>query len=433
MSPASLSFRPEQLSIQRSQIAPDHGVGSENMNILQCSGETSHSLASCIVRDSDRSCLPHLGLISSDDGSPPVMEGFIIQTDDENQSGSKNQINHDSFQLPRTTEESAAIIEQICKSACMTTPSLHLAKTFNFGGKLDLDQSVSAELLDSMFFSQNLEGSSVFDKLGINHDYTGRSYTDSLPFSGSGSSADDRNPCTSPNEKLWYRSLQKSSSSEKRGSQTPDLPCITEENENVEQEAENLYTNTPNSMRSEKRGSSIPDLPCIAEENENIDNISEAVNEVSDSERESVSAERKPLVVVNEDPTKFLPSISKAKIPVDRQSLDSVNTAFSFSAKCNSVKSNMVRQNGSSRRFTRKGKENQGGPAGGRNAKPPSSRFSKAKLSCNSSLTTLGPRLPEKEPRHNNIVSNITSFVPLVQQQKPAPALITGNCFLFPA
>ncbi|KAL1188402.1 hypothetical protein V5N11_027461 [Cardamine amara subsp. amara] len=428
MSPASLSFKPEQLSVQRNQIAPDHGVVSENMKFLQCSGETSHPLASCIVRDSDHSCLPHLGLISSDDGSPPVLESFIIQTDDENQSGSKTQINHDSLQLPRTTAQSAAMIEQICKSACMTTPPLHLAKTFNFGGKLDLDQSVSAELLDGMFFSQNLEGSSVFDKLGINHDYTGRSYTDSLPFSGSGSSADDRNPCTSPTEKLWYRSLQKSSSSEKRGSQTPDLPCITEENENLEEEAENLCTNTPKSMRSEKRGSSITDLPCIAEENENIeDNISEAVNEISDTEMENASAERKPLGDVNEDPTKFLPSISEVKIPVDRQSLDSGNTVFGFSATCNSVKSKVLRQNSGSRRFTRKGKENQGGAGAGRNAKPPSSRFSKAKLSCNSSLTTLGPRLPEKEPRHNNIVSNITSFVPLVQQQKPAPALITGK------
>ncbi|ANM69882.1 inner centromere protein, ARK-binding region protein [Arabidopsis thaliana] len=424
MSPASLSYRTEQLSVQRSQIAPDHRVGSENINFFPYAGETSHGLASCIVRDSDSSpCLTPLGLISSDDGSPPVLEGFIIQTDDENQSGSKNQLNHDSFQLPRTTAESAAMIEQICKSACMNTPSLHLAKTFKFDEKLDLDQSVSTELFDGMFFSQNLEGSSVFDNLGINHDYTGRSYTDSLP--GTGSSAEARNPCMSPTEKLWYRSLQKSSSSEKRSTQTPDLPCISEENENIEEEAENLCTNTPKSMRSEKRGSSIPELPCIAEENENIDEISDAVNEASGSERENVSAERKPLGDVNEDPMKLLPSVSEAKIPADRQSLDSVSTAFSFSAKCNSVKSKVGKL--SNRRFTGKGKENQGGAGAKRNVKPPSSRFSKPKLSCNSSLTTVGPRLQEKEPRHNNIVSNITSFVPLVQQQKPAPALITGK------
>ncbi|XP_019092176.1 PREDICTED: uncharacterized protein LOC104732329 isoform X2 [Camelina sativa] len=392
MSPASPSFRPEQLSVQRSQIAPDHGVRSENIHFLPFAGKTSHGLASCIVRDSDGSpCLPPLGLISSDDGSPPVLEGFIIQTDDENQSGSKNQLNHDSFQLPRTTAESTAMIEQICKSACRTTPSLHLAETFKFDGKLDLDQSVSTELFDGMFFSQNLEGSSVFDNLGINHDYTGRSYTDSLPLSGGGSSAEASNPCTSPTEKLWYRSLQKSSSSEKRSSQTPDLPCISEENENVEEEAENLCTNTPKSMRSEKQRSSILELPCIAEENENMEEISEAVNEASGSERENVSAEMKLLGDVNEeDPMKFLPLVSEAKILVDRQSLDSVNTAFSFSAKCNSVKSKVGKQ--SNRRFTGK-----------------------------------GPRLPEKEPRHNNIVSNITSFVPLVQQQKPAPALITGK------
>ncbi|CAH2069834.1 unnamed protein product [Thlaspi arvense] len=429
MSPASLSFRPEQLSVQRSHIAPNQGFKTESVGFLPFAGETCHPFASCGVRGSDCSpCLSPLGLIGSEDGSPPVLEGFIIQTDDESQSASKSQIKHDSFQLPRTTAESATMIEKIRKSACKTTPSLHLAKTFKFNGKLDLDQSVSTELLDGMFFSQNLEDSSVFDNLGINHDYTGRLYTDCLPFTGAGSSADARNPRTSPTEKLWYRSLQKSSSSEKRGSQTPDLPCISEEIENVDEEAENLCTNTPKSMSLEKRGSSVPDLPCIAEENENVDEMSEAVNDVSDSERGNDSAERKPLADATEDPLKILPSVSEAKYPVDRQSLDSVNTAFSFSATCNnSVKSKVGRQNGGSRRFTGKGKENQGGAGAGRSVRPPSSRFSKAKLSCNSSLTSLRPRLPEKEPRHNNIVSNITSFVPLVQQQKPVAALFTGK------
>lgn len=363
MTPDSLSFRQEQLSVQRSHIAPNQGFESENMDFFPFPGETSRQLTSCVVRDSDCSpCLSPFGLLGSNDGSPASMEGFIIQTDDENRSGSKNQIKHGSFQLPRTTTESATMIEQIRKSACRTTPSVHLAKTFKFNGKLDLDQSVSTELFDGLFFSQNLEGGSVFDNLGIDHDYTGSSYSDCLPFSGACSSADARYPRKSPTEKLWYRSLQKSSSSEKRGSQTPDLPCISEENENVAEEAENLCTNTPKSMSSEKRGSVVPDLPCIAEENENIDEVSEAVNEASDSESENVSAERKPLGEVNEDLVKFLPSISKAKIPIDRQSLDSVNTAFSFSATCNnSVKSKVGRQNGRSRRFTGKGKENQSG------------------------------------------------------------------------
>ncbi|XP_018476347.2 uncharacterized protein LOC130509254 isoform X2 [Raphanus sativus] len=425
MSPTSLSFRPEQLSAERSQIAPNHGFKTENMDFLPFVGETSHLFASG-VRSSDYSpCSSPFGLTGADDGSPPVLEGFIVQTDDESQRDSKNQITHDSFQLPKTTAESATIIETIRKSACSTTPSLHLAKTFKFKGKLDLDQSVSTELLDGMFFSQNLEDSSVLDKLGINHDYTGNLYTDYA-----GSTADARYPRMSPNGKLWYRSLQKSASSEKQGSLTPDLPCISEENENVDEEPENLCANSPKSMRSEKRGSLIPDLPCIDEEKEKEDEIPEPVKEVSDSKSGSVSAESEPLADTDadEDPRKLLPSVSNAKVPVDRQSLDSVNTAFSFSATCNnSVKSKAERKKGGSRRFTGKGKENQGGAGAGRNLRPPSSRFSKTKLSCNSNLTSLGPRLPDKEPRHNNIVSNITSFVPLVQQQKAAAAIITGK------
>ncbi|KAJ0261600.1 Inner centromere protein [Hirschfeldia incana] len=421
MSPTSLSFRPEQLSVERSHIAPNQGYKTENMDFLPFVGETSHPFASG-VRSSDCSpCLSPFGLTGADDGSPPVLEGFIVQTDDESQSYSKKQITHDSFQLPKTTAESAAIIETIRKSACSVTPSLHLAKTFKFKGKLDLDQSVSTELLDGMFFSHNLEGS--LDKLGINHDYTGQLYTDCA-----GSTADTRYPRMSPNGKLWYRSLQKSASSEKQGSLTPDLPCISEENENVDEEPQNLCANTPRSIRSEKRGSLVPDLPCIAEEKEKEDEVPETVEEVSDSKSGSVSAQREPLADADEDSMKLLPTVSNAKIPFDRQSLDSVNTAFSFSATCNnSVKSKAERKKGGSRRFTGKGKENQGGARAGRNARPPSSRFSKTKLSCNSSLTSLGPRLPDKEPRHNNIVSNITSFVPLVQQQKAAAAIITGK------
>ncbi|CAN8248320.1 unnamed protein product [Cochlearia groenlandica] len=429
-SPALRSFKPEQLSVQSSQNAPDHKIGSENANFFPCAGENSHSVASCVVRGSD---------------SSPVLEGFIIQTDDENQSGSK--VNHGNFQLPRTSAESAAIMEQICKSACMNTPSLQLAKTFKFAGKLDLDQSVSTELLNGMYFSQNLEGSSVFENLGIDHDYTRRSYTDCLP----GSSADSKNRCTSSAEKLWYTKLQKSSSGEKRVSETPDLPCISEESENSDEEDENissdtlkslssekrvretpdlpsiseesensdeeddnLSTDTVKSLSSEKRGSSIPDLPCIAEENENIDEMSKAVSETLDTEKENVSAEGKPLGDDNEDPMKFIPTVSDARIHVDRQSLDSVDTAFSFSAKCESVGSRVRKHNVGMQRFT----------GGGRNGKPPNSRASKPKLSCNSSLRS---RLPDKEPRSNNIVSNITSFVPLVQRQKPPAQLFTGK------
>lgn len=48
-------------------------------------------------------------------------------------------------------------------------------------------------------------------------------------------------------------------------------------------------------------------------ENENIDEISEAVNEVSDCEREDVSPERKPLAHVNEGLKKCFQSLSKGR------------------------------------------------------------------------------------------------------------------------
>ncbi|XP_010536740.1 PREDICTED: uncharacterized protein LOC104811669 [Tarenaya hassleriana] len=429
-SPATLTFKSEQLGELGSQTIPIHGVGSEYTDIVPSGQETSHLLASRVSHDS-------IGLICSDDGSLPVLEGFIIQTDDEDQSGSHDQINLDCLRLPKTTVERASVLEQICRSACMSTPSLQLSTSFKFDEKPKLNQSVPNRLLESMLVSSSLqtkddeskklEGGSVVVYSEIDHAFHGRSHSDCLPLSGAGSaSVETRNIYSSPSGKLWYRSMQKSASSEKRGTLSPDLPCIAEENETIDEQTEKLWSgNTPKSASSEKRGSSSPDLPCIAEENENADESFEAVREYS--QMNNASAERKPLLVVNEN-IEFPAAVSEAKVHVDRQSLDSVNTAFSFTATCNSVKSKLGKQNGGTRRSTVKGKENRGISRGtARKIEPLINRSSKPKLSGNSSLTIQGPRLSEKEPRQNNIVSNITSFIPLVQQPKPASELITGK------
>ena len=53
-------------------------------------------------------------------------------------------------------------------------------------------------------------------------------------------------------------------------------------------------------------------------------------------------------------------------------------------------------------------------------------RFKKPKLTGKTSLREGGPSLSEMEPKRKNIVSSITSFIPLVQQKQAAAAL-PGN------
>ncbi|CAO2835756.1 unnamed protein product, partial [Amaranthus hypochondriacus] len=78
-------------------------------------------------------------------------------------------------------------------------------------------------------------------------------------------------------------------------------------------------------------------------------------------------------------------------------------------------------------RMTRSGKVNNGFSVGTNSSKKhsnaPSSQFRKPKLSGKSSLRSRGQSLSQKKQKHNNIVSNIKSFVPLVQQKQAASVI----------
>ncbi|WCJ33101.1 hypothetical protein M5689_014482 [Euphorbia peplus] len=165
----------------------------------------------------------------------------------------------------------------------------------------------------------------------------------------------------------------------------------------------------PKSGSSGKRVSSIPELPCISEEHENTDGI-------TDTLLESICPQ-----------VDILTSVCEAEIQDDRTSIASVSTEFGLGGTCETGRKNLRDHN--KRRFTSKDKDQNislGGDGVKRGKGPVPSRFSKAKLSEIGGLSKRGPSLSEKKSKRNNIVSNITSFVPLVQQ-KQAAAVITGK------
>lgn len=328
----------------------------------------------------------------------PDFEGFIMQTDDKQPCIAEEGI---SFDLPNTAIERASVLEQLCRSACMNTPLSCSSTSHKLHRIPNLYQSVPNGLLEGINMKNTLSMNSTGKQLHngclseeVGFAFHGRSYSDCLPTSSGQSTWNIRNPYSSPVGKFWDRI-------------------------------------TTNAGSSEKQVTSNPELPCIDEENENADEVAETLPEGICSEVTTSSVKRVPLADITENPNPPA-SVSEVEIHADRYSLDSVNTEFSFTGTHTGVKQKHGNQNSSRRRYDRKVKEKQSVSIGANGVKRAKesfhSRFSKTKLSGKTSMRNGAPS--GRESKTNNIISNITSFIPLVQQ-KQAAAVVTGNFFLF--
>ncbi|XVF70901.1 hypothetical protein PTKIN_Ptkin11bG0199500 [Pterospermum kingtungense] len=340
-------------------------------------------------------CQPPTDLITADQ-SRPELEGFIIQTDSEQICISEDGIKLDELDLPKTIVERASLLEQLCKSACMNTPLSQYPTTYKFHRATDFYQSVPNGLLECLDLrSTLLENDDKKTQLKVsiscfdedrNHAFPGGYFSDCLPCSSSQVTGDLKKPYLSPVGKLWDRITSNSDSSEKRGSLNPELPCISEENENAEE-------------------------------------VVDAFQEGTASEVVTSSVKREPLAEIKECPN-VPASVSRAERFTIRDSLDSVNTAYSFTGTEKRIQEKVGKHNARKRRDTNKLKENQC-PGAKRESESLRNRFSKPKPSEKTSLKG-GPSFSQRESKVKNIVSNVTSFIPLVQQ-KQAASVITGR------
>ncbi|CAL2270908.1 unnamed protein product [Prunus armeniaca] len=340
-------------------------------------------------------CGQSLDLIGGDD-TKPELEGFVLETDDEPTSIAREDINFDEWNLPSTTFERASILEQLCKSVCMQTPIACFSASNKSHKIPNLYQSVPTGLLEGgVDMRTTLPMNDAVKPLKDGHSclseevgqaFNGRSYSDCLPNRSGQSGWDIKKPYISPVGKLWDRTGSSTSSSGKRGSSNPELPCISEENENIDE------------VSATSRGG--------------------IVSEVLNS-----SIQRVPLADITEIPNPPA-SVLKAEPHADRLSLDSVNAEFSLTGTSKSFKLKHGIQNSIKRRHNNK--ENLSISRGTNDIKRTIGPIRKPKLSGKTSLRKGGPSLSEWEPRRNNIVSNMTSFIPLVQQKQSA-AVVTGK------
>ncbi|XP_021822192.1 uncharacterized protein LOC110763668 [Prunus avium] len=340
-------------------------------------------------------CGQSLDLIGSDD-TKPELEGFVLETDDEPTSIAQEDINFDECNLPSTTFEHASILEQLCKSVCMQTPIACSSASYKLHKIPNLYQSVPTGLLEGgVDMRTTLPMSDAVKPLKDGHSclseevgqaFNGRSYSDCLPNRSGQSGWDIKKPYISPVGKLWDRTGSSTSSSGKQGSLNPELPCISEENENIDEVA----ATSRGGIVSEELNNSIQRVPLAD------------ITEISDPPA----------------------SVSKAELHADRLSLDSVNTEFSLTGTSKSFKPKQRIQNSIKRRYNNK--ENPSISQGTNDIKRTTGSLREPKLSGKTSLRKGGPSLSEWEPKRNNIVSSMTSFIPLVQQKQSA-AVVTGK------
>ncbi|RAL54614.1 hypothetical protein DM860_001742 [Cuscuta australis] len=340
------------------------------------------------------------------DKTMPVFEGFIINSQAEIREWDVdgNVVNIDKLGLPRSTIARASILEHICKSASACThlsdlsSSLesqryhHLFQTLP-NGLLEQTDVPDIQFVDEDYYKQSSASLTDVNKGNSSLEAMPSEY---VPCSGSRFGLTSVKQYTSPVGKIWESFSTRKGSSGKSRSSNPELTCFT-----------------------------IEEDRCISDGNEIADEHGDEVQEENEMLVEN-NLKRKHDTSVALANLKPPASISRWREFVSRGSVDSTNEE----ASCIRTRSKVKRKLGNSYSNKGEGKENllmSKSAIGTEMAKVAlTNRYSRPKLSSKASLRNEPRKLSEKELKRNNIVSNVTSFIPLVKQ-KQAAEVCTGK------
>ncbi|CAA2972200.1 Hypothetical predicted protein [Olea europaea subsp. europaea] len=328
------------------------------------------------------------------DQTMPVLEGFIVDAQEDN--GEVNiagdGIDFDKLNLSRTTIERASILAHICKSASTDTHLSHFSSCFEFQGTHDLFQSEPNGLLERLDTSPldiNVDEQFGFDDSVVNES-KGMLYSDCLPYSGAQFAWHSGNRYASPAGKLWEKLSSYSGNSEKSLSSNPELTCFP-----------------------------IDEDFSASEENKTLDEKADEVQEEVDSSDNSHYAQREPLKDFTNSSLNPHALASADEMSLSRDSVGYFNTKTSFTG----IQTEVKQKSESLLRNNSEAKENQKLSIGANKIKKAKesfkNSFNKRNLPRRISLRQ-EQKLSLKEPKRNNIILNVSSFVPLVQQKKAA-------------
>lgn len=346
--------------------------------------------------------------------SMPEFEGFSVGVPPETVVGSG--INFDDLvhlDISSITKERTSVLDQLCRSSSVFTPLPRQSMKSKIHVTPDVYQSLPNGLLEHMNLQKTLffnpdDGKGSEDDVPadvsgytgsvVDASFLGRSYSDFMPSSSSFRFGwDVQKPAyTPPDGKVHHKIISK-----------------------------------PTGYSSEKQVSLNPEFTCFRiDEDTSLDEVVDSVQEGT----ENISNKREALVDVTSEYHNSPTLVSAAgKFPY-KDGIDSVNTESNSLGIHVGV--NKKLQNGycSDRRHKTEDKENHGSSMGGngsRKAKEfPQKRFTRSKLSEKASEKKGSETFLERGCKHDNIVSNISSFIPLVQQ-KQAAAVLTGTQSFF--
>ncbi|GAB2284774.1 hypothetical protein Dimus_019227 [Dionaea muscipula] len=339
-------------------------------------------------------------------------------------------VSFEEFNFSGSTIERASFLEQLCRSATLNTPLSHFASEYISHRLPSIDQSLPNGLWEQIDLRSGLPLDDSSEQLVRTH------YSDGLSLPSGRLGWDSRIPYLSPICKSYKGISSKSGSSDKLGSSNPELTCfpIEEDTESIDEYIKKNDVADAYPEGSSKAGStSVRREPFCDITAENINQDSDIAAEKSGSE--CTSAE----TTAGEMPSRSIQKNGNCHSRSRHKNLRKDNQSHSLGA--NSIKKNATAlksrlKNGNCHNRSRHEnlrKDNQSHSLGAnsikKNATALKSRLKNSKLSVNTSQRSQGKNFAENEYKCSNIVSNVKSFLPLVQQKRAA-ALESGNLSL---
>ncbi|GER32455.1 actin cytoskeleton-regulatory complex protein PAN1 [Striga asiatica] len=339
------------------------------------------------------------------DQSMPVLEGFIVdaQADSVELAFVPDEIDFDKLKLPSNTIERASILAEICRSASLDKPS----PAFEFHGNRISTPSIPNEHLDLACSLPSDVGEQLQSRRRCVGDceetLEGMPCSDYLPYSSAHYGWNLRGQHTSPVGKLWERLSFHTGSSEKRLSSNPELTCFPiEEDASISEENKTM---DENAFDVHEVDSSVAKHRDNRQPLKNLSNLGLNSPALVSAHEKTLMADR-----VNSLGTKLSVVGTQDKAQSGRKN-QHVNSSVTRKKQASSIGANDGRKNHPSFQGTNSIK-----------AKEASDSINKSLISIKSSLKGQDKKLSSEESKRNNIISNISSFIPLVQQKQAATA-----------
>lgn len=328
---------------------------------------------------------PNLDLDGTDD-TMSLFEGFVMSMENGQSFAVRNGTCFDKLDFSTSAVKRANVLEQLCSSSSIHTPLSQLSNACEIHYTPELHKSVPCGLLEDKYLRNTLHfDNGSGEQLMAGHTEH-KSFSDPLPWA--------IRPYASPVGRPWER-----------------------------------VTFRFNSGSSEKQRHFNPELTCFPIKEEGNGSTDEVVDTCHHGNNLENSSNHEPLAEIEEDFPEAPPLVSEADMHACRMSVDSVNTQINFTGTHNAVAKKLGNHCKSNRRFVKEGKENQclsvSTNAIKRASESLQNQANKKTLSETTHKRDEGPFL-EGASKHNNIVSNVSSFLPLVQQ-KQAIASFTGK------